>query len=291
MKTRMILCAGAVFLLALVACDTSPDEYKGEPNIYSILSLDDDFAEVKVGMTLSVDDTIKHDTIIDTIWYDDTFDIYIHTEIRWNGVKGAEVVLKQGSQTYDLKEDAENRGSYCSDSLEFTPNQTWELEVTYPTDEHFVASTTITGLFEITGPLNDTLEWSDKLEWTPSEGARGYMLRGKFWVRWIDEESDTAYIDSLDSYGRFLSADKNSYPVSEILNSVYFYGGVADSIAFLVAAMDTNAFDYHYYGQNSWDASLSPDDFMHIEGAWGVFGSEVVRRSKTFALPADSLSY
>jgi len=265
-----------ILLLSVIACDITPETYEGEPNIYAILSADSSFACIMVGKTTSVDDTLTlvPDTIMDTFWYDDTFEVWPEIVFPWNGVSGAEVSLKHGEESFSLTEDSTG---YYSDSLSFHPGETWTLEVSYPTGEEITKETTIPGNFEITGFQTDTISTTDTLAWSKSSDAAGYLVKAFVWASWEDEDADTVYIDSAFTYPELLPGDSYSIPLEEL----YLWG---DSLWFWVAALDTNAYDYRYYGEDRWDPDIRVEDYMHIEGAWGVFGSQTVVQSKSYVL-------
>lgn len=265
-----------ILLLSVIACDITPETYEGEPNIYAILSADSSFACIMVGKTTSVDDTLTlvPDTIMDTFWRDDTFEVWPEIVFPWNGVSGAEVSLKHGEESFSLTEDSTG---YYSDSLSFHPGETWTLEVSYPTGEEITKETTIPGNFEITGFQTDTISTTDTLAWSKSNDAAGYLMKAFVWISWEDEDADTVYIDSAFTYPELLPGDSYSIPLEEL----YLWG---DSLWFWVAALDTNAYDYRYYGEDRWDPDIRVEDYMHIEGAWGVFGSQTVACSQRYVL-------
>lgn len=275
MRSRVFL---ILAILISFSCGITPEEYEGEPNVYAVLSADSLPVNVMVGLTASIDDTLRVDTIMDTFWYDDTFEVWSRIIFPWNGVSGAEVSLRQGGHRYVLLEDSDSAGYYGSDSIQFSARKTWELEVTYPTGEEISAQTTIPGGFEITSPLVDTLAVTDTLAWTRSVGASGYSIRARIWI--TTEDLDTIIVLT---YPLLVSGDTTSLPVTEI-----FYPR-GDSAVIFVSALDANVYDYRYYAENLWDPDIRAEDYMHIEGAWGVFGSQSIARSRCYILPADTL--
>ncbi|TET23305.1 MAG: DUF4249 family protein [Candidatus Stahlbacteria bacterium] len=283
MRFRII--PAIILLLSVIACDTTPETYEGEPNIYAVLTTDSSFACIMVGKTTSIDDTLtlEPDTIMDTFWRDDTFEVWPEIVFPWNGVSGAEVSLKQGGHRYVLLEDPDSAGYYGSDSIQFSARKTWELEVTYPSGEEIEAQTTIPGNFEITSPLVDTLSDTDVLEWTPSAHAAGYLIELLQWLSWEDEEEDTLVVDSSFDCLMLVQADTTSLPMQELELFDYLWAW-ADSLIIFVSALDTNAYDYRYYGEDRWDPDIRVEDYMHIEGAWGVFGSQTVACSQRYVL-------
>lgn len=274
MRSHAFLISLAILILISLFCGITPEEYEGEPNIYAILTGDSLQATVMVGLTASIDDTMKVDTISDEPDEDGWIDDWPWIRFPWNGVSGAEVRLRQGGHRYVLLEDPDSAGYYSSDSIQFSARKTWELEVTYSTGEEISARTTIPGGFEITSPLVDTLAETDTLTWTPSIGAAGYSIRARIWI--TTEDMDTVIVLT---YPLLVSSDTISLPVTEIF---YPWG---DSAVIFVSALDINAYDYRYYVENRWDPNVRVEDFMHIEGAWGVFGSQVVERSRIYICP------
>ena len=276
MKFRKFFMLSAFLTIFSLSCGVTPEEYEGEPNICAILTTDS-FAQVMVGRTAAINDTVKVKIIIDTSWdIEDEDTIYYVDTITvplWNGVSGAEVILKHGEESFSLTEDS--TGYYYADSTGFAAEQTWQLEVTYPSGEEISAQTTIPGSFEITGFQTDTISNTDTLAWSKSSDAAGYLVKAFVWASWEDEDADTVYIDSAFTYPELLSGDSYSIPLEEL----YLWG---DSLWFWVAALDTNAYDYRYYGEDRWDPGIRVEDYMHIEGAWGVFGSQTVVRSQRY---------
>ncbi len=102
MKFRKFFMLSALLTIFSLSCEVTPEEYEGEPNIYAILSADSSFACIMVGKTTSIDDTLAlvPDTIMDTFWYDDTFEVWLEIVFPWNGISGAEVSLKHGGHRY-----------------------------------------------------------------------------------------------------------------------------------------------------------------------------------------------
>ena len=276
MKFRKFFMLSALLTIFSFSCDVTPEEYEGEPNIYAILTTDS-FAQVMVGRTFTINDTVRVKIIIDfdTIWDvedEDTIPVPL-----WNGVSGAEVSLKQGGHRYVLLEDPDSAGYYNTDSIQFSARKTWKLEVTYPSGEEIEAQTTIPGSFEITGFQTDTVSNTDTLAWSKSSDAAGYLVKAFVWASWEDEDADTVHIDSAFTYPELLPGDSYSIPLEEL----DLWG---DSLWFWVAALDTNAYDYRYYGEDRGDPGIRVEDYMHIEGAWGVFGSQVVACSQRYVL-------
>jgi len=282
MKSRTLLALSVIAAVVVLSCDLTPDQYEGEPNIYAVLCADSLQARIMVGRTVSVGDTLKQTVVYDTFWYDDTFMVHQYMVFPWNGVSEADVALKQGQRSFSLLEDSDSAGHY-SDSIQSSPGQTWELAITYPTGEEIEARTTIPASFEITSPLGDTLFAADTLEWGSSSGASGYSVRLLAWMIW--EEEDTVIVDSSFSYPVLVSGGLNSMPMEELLS--YIWGG--DSAVIFISALDTNAYDYRYYGMSAYWDNLRPDDYMHIEGAWGVFGAQTAVRSRTYVIQPDTL--
>jgi hypothetical protein len=265
-----------IILIALVACGTTPEKYQGEPDIYAVLTTDSLKAKVMIGRTASIDDTLDPVEVIDTFWYFDTFFVDTYSVILWKGTSDAGVVLRSGELELTLEESPDSAGYYWADPVACQPGQTWELEVKYPEGEEIIAKTTLPGSFQITDFDHDTLDFEhDTLRWSTSENAAGYIMRMMIWESW--DLIDTVIIDSFLSYLVFLPADTNHVALNDL-----FLGG--DSLRFQVAALDTNDYDYRHFGYYYW-TNPRAEDYMHIEGAWGVFGSQVVQRSKTYICP------
>jgi hypothetical protein len=269
-----------IILIALVACGTTPEQYQGEPVICAVLTNDSAQAKVMIGRTASIDDTLDPVEVIDTFWYFDTFFVDTYYVILWQGTSDAGVVLHSGELKLALEESPDSAGYYYTDLVTCQPGQTWELEVKYPEGEEIITQTTLPGDFQFTDFDHDTLNFEhDTLRWSTSENAAGYIMRMTIWDSW--DLVDTVIIDSFLSYLVFLPADTHHVALDDL-----FLGG--DSLRFQVAALDTNDYDYRYFGYYYW---MDPraEDYMHIEGAWGVFGSQVVERSRVYILPPDTL--
>jgi hypothetical protein len=236
-----------------------------------------------VGLTASLRDTIKVDTVIDTIWWDDEYFVDTIYILPWNGVSDAEVVLNNGSQSFTLKEDPDSAGYYYLNDPGFAAGQTWQLEVQSPQWDEISAKTTFPGEFEIHAPAKDTINYYDTLAWTKSNGAKGYSIAILLW--YTRDAGDTLIVDSLvDFYPRLLPDDTCFI----IIEDIGWWWELADSVVFIVVALDTNAYDYYYYHRNYYyfffddEDTLNIDDYMHIEGALGVFGSQTVISRKYF---------
>ncbi len=258
----------SVLTLFAVSCNT-PENYEGEPNIYAMLSTELPRATVMLGYTASIEDTLKPDTVMDTFWYLDTFAVYPMIVFPWNGASGAEATLEHVNDTYNLTELSDSAGYYVSDSgLVFSPGEIWKLNVRYPDGQKFEARTRIVSSIEITSPLSETLHMTDTFKWASSGDARGYKYRVEAWGRF---KEDTVEMLLQSSEGLY-EVDKKTIPVDEMIYP--YYGITIDSVTFQVAALDSNAFDYAIYDYKIWqDPTTNKDDYMHIKGAWGTFGS------------------
>ncbi|MBD3285962.1 hypothetical protein GF338_06460 [candidate division WOR-3 bacterium] len=258
----------AILVLLLVSCATEPQDYESEPNICVILSTEHgDFepweSRATVGRTVVVGDTVPVDTIREGEYY----------SFPWVGISGAEVILSNNDTTVILDETSD-QGYYKLYPLYnyslFVPEAIWELEVNYPGWPELHAGTRFPEDFEITHPPGDTFFWGDSIVWSASEGAKGYGL----WYTYQKSGIWWQYFTGpLESARRSKVIPPRDY----------------DEIVFRVAALDTNLYDYLYCGWNFFEID-DPRDWMHIEGAWGVFGAQtVVSRSYVFS-PQDSLA-
>ncbi|MBN2379742.1 hypothetical protein JXM67_08080 [candidate division WOR-3 bacterium] len=277
MKRYLPLILGFVVATVWLGCDVTSENYVGEPNIYSFIYSDSSTVTVMVGRTISITDTIELDTVYDTVWYDDsTFHVWNQTRYPWNGVSEADVTLRNENESYTLIED-DSAGYYRLDSLGVLPNQTWTLEIKYPTGEKISAVSAIVGDFEISAPEQDTLGFFDTLRWNPAEKAGGYIVTSKQWGRWQWEDDPEAYDTTYAS--RFMG-DTCQFTAVEFIFEFFVF----DSMEFHVAALDSNAYDYLYYEVYKGFRDLKLDDYMHIEGAWGVFGSQLVKKTRRYVL-------
>jgi hypothetical protein len=272
-----LLFAASLAVILLFSCEVTPEEYEGEPNIYAVLCTDSSFACIMVGRTLSVEDTMKVGTIIDTVWYDDTFYTWVRTVFPWNGVSGAEVVLKHDAQSFSAGELEDSAGYYYAAPIAFSAGQTWGLEVSYPGGESVAAQTTFPGEFEILSPTERLFNFDDSLTWSESAGTKGYRIWMIGWGQYQDE--DSVYADSMVTYvveydwhirlTRKIKGDDLAYFVLQFLE--------CDSIQFRIAALDSNIYDYF----DCWGEE-NKEEYMYIQGAWGVLGSQTVVRSKSY---------
>ncbi|MBD3285355.1 DUF4249 family protein [candidate division WOR-3 bacterium] len=279
MRLKLHFLIPAAILIA--GCAPTPDDYPGEPNVYALITADSTHAHLMVGRTVSVADTLPVDTIVDTFWIDDsTFETWTYYQIPWNGTSNADVILESGGDNFTLTEHPDSQGYYFADITAPRAGQSWTLKVTYPEGEEISARTTIPGNFEITGPDNDTLTEDDTVRWTASDGARGYQVSILQWLTY--EEEDTASVEFI-SWPLLVSADTLSVPLSDM-----GFSPMGDSVCIYIISLDTNAYDYKYYGENMWMVE-NIVDCMHIEGAWGVFGAGNVVRSKTFSMDTSAI--
>jgi len=291
MKFRAFLISSVILMITAVSCSVTPESYEGEPDVYAVLSVDSTFAKVMIGTTASIDDTLSEGYVVsvDTFWFQDTFYLVENWAYPWNGVSGAKVLLKQGEQSFSLKEDS--TGHYRMESLDFFSGQTWELEIIYPEGEEITSKTTFPGNFELLAPLRDTLLRNDTLKWNESSGAAGYLVMTRQWTSFL-KEPDTVVVDSSFANTILINPDTRCVSVSEVFtysppNDFGDGGGPGgpdvpdiiiwpDSVNFMVSALDSNTYDYHYYYFYKSREFLCPDDYVHIDGAWGVFGSQIV---------------
>lgn len=282
-------------VLLLLSCNT-PENYEGEPNIYAVLSTDLDSAVLMIGKTASIDDTLEIDTILDTIWDGDTFYVYPDFTVPWNGVSGADVSLEHSGTTYKTRESSVSRGYYVTDTgLSFEPGSLWKLTAKYPDGKTIEAETRIPGAFEIVSPLTDTVTDDDFLVWSESEGAKEYKIIGREWGwreewEWVPEGD--SYVITME-YDTILFHRHISFMPGYIgysfysLNLLYY----CDSLEVRMEAIDTNVQDYIAYNRIiEWNPDTNKEDFMHIPGAWGVFGSKIVTETKRFIFKNDTLT-
>ncbi len=279
LSTVFIISSLALFA---VSCNT-PENYEGEPNIYCILATDISHPLIMIGKTVSIDDTIKinTDTIMDTFWFQDTFFLNPVVVYSWEGVSGVKTTLENSGRTYVFEEKKDSEGYYISDStFTFTPGSIWKLDVKQSDGKQFTVQTRFPGAFEISGPTKDSVSvYKDTLSWTQSDGAKGYAAEYILWATYdlidtVIQISDTASSYLIDSSQRY-----SFFPFA------HFEGAVLDSMVFKISALDANAYDYIYYGlYGMWNPDINKDDYMHIEGAWGVFGSKTAVTSKRYFL-------
>jgi len=279
MKRYLAILLSLTLSSAWVACDITAESYEGEPNVYGIVSTDSSVATIMVGRTTSILDTIEVDTVYDTFWFGDVV-VFVDTVTKypWNGTSGADVVLVSGDERYVLTEDDDSLGYYRTEAMEFSAAETWELEITYPEGEVVAERTTLVDEFELTSPDRDTLLEEDSLKWDPASGVEAYLVSIWLWLTF--EDVDTVYIDSF-RFHFFQSADTCFLPVEGFM--AFFIK--PDSLEFSVAALDVNAYDYFYYDYYKNFKALKLEDYMHIEGAWGVFGSQTVKKTRRYVVP------
>jgi hypothetical protein len=261
-------------LLIAVNCSVF-DEYEPEPNIYVVLSTETSFywygdepweSVAKIGKTLTVGDTVPLDT----------FEWGFYT--AWNGVTDADVRLKHNGQVYTLYEHNYKKGYYhLVHDFYFIPGTEWELEVVYPEGNEIYARTYVPGEFEILSPITDTFYDEDSLVWTESERAKGYGVWFRYWRSFLDDDGEIYHLRSGSFIGLF-EAEEKKVGLSFL---------EADSIRFFISALDSNIYDYIYSG---WNHVSNPEDYMHIEGAWGVFGAQTVV-SRRYYLPLPDTTY
>jgi hypothetical protein len=271
-----------LFVLIVLLVSFCSEEVLPEPNIYAVISSDSSHALVLVGELLEPGDTFSVDTVsIDTVWVRDTFYISVIRAPLWNGVKGAEVELKRGEEAFALEEMQDSAGYYYSNSLMFAAGESWELEVDYPDGRFIEARTQIPGSFEIISPLTDTFHFEDTLRWSESKGAKGYELR--FFCWWSVENEDSIEYYSGEARAGLYHADS-----LRLFAGKHFDGN--DSVEIFVVAYNLNLYDYVVFYKKYYDYVSNLEDYMHIEGAWGVFGAQTVV-SRRYYLPAPDTTY
>ncbi|GEM_PF-1531930 len=284
MKKALFAISGILLLSFMTFCEHDLNSYKGEPNILSFLSNDSAKILVKVGKTHSINDTLKYVVEYDTFRIvegkDTVTRIWESKKYLWNGVHVASVSLKQGTREYTLVEDKDTVGYYWTkDSIKALPGEHWELKVLYSDGEHISTSTTVPDTVKITSPLKDTISSKDTLKWVKPTGSAGYFIRFLFWEKYEIPEKDTTILSS-SSYTILASDTLNPLALKE-----YLFGG--DSCRITIIALDTNAYDYHCYGEINDDGKYILDDYMHIKGAWGAFGSQSAAHSKVYIIERE----
>lgn len=278
MRRILSMITACVATLVVLSCEVTPESYPGEPNIHCILCPDSSAARVLVGQTVAIDDTLDPVQVTDTFWYFDTFFVFDYYVVLWEGVEGAKVRLVNNDEEYSTSEDPDTTGYFYTDSISIEPGQDWELVVDYPEVGEITAQTTVPSEFEVTGPEQDTMILdSAVLTWSVSARTAGYAVQGFTWITY--ELPDTVITDSFLTAPALVAGDSTSFDLD------YFDALFGDSVQFIVSALDTNNLHYTWFGYNYW-MGLDPQDFLHIDGAWGVFGSKVVARSRVYALPA-----
>ncbi len=273
--------------LLSISCNT-PENYEGEPNIYAVLSTDLDSAVLMIGKTASINDTLERDLIVDTIWYEDTFTVIYHEVFLWNGVSGAEVSLEHSATSYKTRESSVSRGYYVTDTgLSFEPGSLWKLKAKYPDGKTIEAETRIPGAFEIVSPLTDTVTDDDLLTWSESEGAKEYNIVVTEWGwryerEWVPEGDSYIIVmryDTLQLRSYFLFGSQVGGAALKALSLLY----LCDSLEVCVEALDVNVYDYIAYRHAVyWNPDTNKEEFMHIPGAWGVFGSKTVTDTRRY---------
>lgn len=249
-------------LILLLTSFCSVEEPLPEPNIYAVLSTDSSRALVLVGEVLQLGDTFSVDTMHDWDHYS--------RGLPWKGVSDTEVKLKRGEEIFVLEEMQDSAGYYYTDSLAFAPGEEWELEVDYPDERYVQARTQIPGSFEIISPLTDTLNLEDTLKWTSSQNAAGYAL---VWFCWgTHEYEDSLVYWSRLNYGWYYPAEIRYLPLD-------YYFSYYDSVEFYIAALDSNYYKYR------------KSDSKTLDDAWGVFGSQMVVKSRRYIIPPPDTAY
>ncbi|MBD3285829.1 DUF4249 family protein [candidate division WOR-3 bacterium] len=177
MKRIILIILTASIAVSWLACDVTAESYKGEPNVYGIVSTDSSTVTVMVGRTISILDTIEVDTVYDTFWYGDV-PVFVDTVAKypWNGTSGAELTLSSGDERYNLTEDEDSSGYYRIDSMEFEANQSWSIEISYPQGEMITANTTLVDEFTLAAPERDTLYEGDSVKWERAQGVEAYLI-------------------------------------------------------------------------------------------------------------------
>ncbi|MBN2380596.1 DUF4249 family protein [candidate division WOR-3 bacterium] len=270
-------------LMLIGSCDLNPDDYQREPNIYCFLSTDSTSVEVLAGQTAAVGDTIPIEFVFDTTvsvdpltgdtsYYINTFWYY-----AWNGVEDARIRLSNEYSGQLLAGNSDSTGRFFADSIRVKRGETWTLEIIYPEGDTVFAQTTVPDSFEITYPEGDTIGEEDSLAWNSAMGAAGYAVSYLVWF-WA-ENNDSIYVDTASFKYIYL------YPGESRLYYDWWitWIEIVDSIEFSITALDTNACDYFWFARNAY-FYLNPDDYMHIPGAVGLFGSATTVKTKRYVV-------
>jgi len=195
-----------VFVLLLIACSKQPvgPDFSGEAKlaVFCVLNNETKTQQVKISRTLSFDETVSDD--------------YVNANIN-----DAEIVLHD-QDSYSISKMPENRAitpgeprtndffwsswdyNYLINGFSATPGQTVELTIKAPDFGEVQAKTTIPDSFHITslygGAIRGDVQkniyepFDIHAEWTPSNGAYGYLV--DLIIYKLDfQEFDTLYED------------------------------------------------------------------------------------------------
>lgn len=236
-----------ILLLALLicVCDYPPEEYEQEPNVYCLLTPQEDTVYALVGLSAGFDDTLKNTS-------------------RWNGVSGASVKIGYLS----LREIPDSAGHYLSDSLSIMPSDTFHLEIRYPDARIVKGHTVIPDSFAFVSILIDTIIRPENdtvrivISWSRSNNARGYLVLAEIYYAgpsgiyfWQVQYLSDSTIDSLKLPLKIMAPDTLDLVETNLQ----------------IWALDENYYDYCEFRDRGYETDPTP--YMHLEGGLGVFGS------------------
>ena len=251
----------------LLACDSTPDEYTPEPNVFCLLRTDRMVTQVLCGMTAN--------------YYDSFADLE-----KWNGVAGAVVHIRHNGAEFACRAIPDSIGFYATDSVTVLPRDTYAISIRYPTGENITGSTVVPDTFSFTRLDVDTnryemwpgvfyYEIGIDAQWGRSVGAADYLLQADAW-----------YVGREDSllwrYGPYIpSAGDPGLRLPLVQSGV---GGMEDTLflgraRLLVWAADRNYVDYVTL---SWGLSAYDRERFHLDGAVGVFGSASIAETTLY---------
>ncbi|MEO0078041.1 MAG: DUF4249 family protein [candidate division WOR-3 bacterium] len=261
------LILAAVLLAA--ACDSTPDEYKPEPNVYCLLRSDCSTTRVLCGMTRSYDDSVSES--------DD-----------WQGVTEATVEIGHNGERLVLRPLPDSAGRYITDSLLVVPRDTYTLSVYYPEGQKVSGTTVVPDTFAIVSIQTDTQRWEiepgvymyefrARARWSASRGASGYLLTAEIRYSGASETlrlRDGPYVPM----GREGETWFGGYVPGRTGQDTLFL----DRVRFRVWALDRN---YSDYLTMRWGGQRASDNLMHLDGAVGVFGSACIAETTLHFTP------
>jgi hypothetical protein len=257
-------------VLALFACDSTPESYEPEPNVFCLLRTDQPRTIAMAGMTVAYGDSIGP---------------------GWNGVSGVDVTVRHSGTDYGFEELPDSVGFYFTDSLPLVPGDSYWLTMRYPDGKMVRGATKMQPAGRIDSVLIDT---------TLTGYEYPYDTIFRFEYYWTEDSLATQYMSTAKAYYR--SGSRGSgwcngphdadggrdslIGVTPVL--IDHWGGLVpetlrlERVTLGVWVVDRN---YRDYSRVSWWDNTDPEQSMHLEGGLGVFGSACIAETTLYFTP------
>lgn len=267
---RQSLGRWCLLVLAFVlACDSTPEQYTPEPNVFCLLRTDRPRTIAMAGMTVAYGDSIGP---------------------GWNGVSGVDVSVRHAGFEYGFEELPDSTGFYFTDSLPRVPGDSYWLTVRYPDGSTVRGSTKMQPACRIDSVLIDTVL-------TGYEYPHDTFFRFEYY--WTRDSLATHYMSTAMAYysngssgggwGNGLSdADGGRDSLSGVTPTFIHWGGPEsetlrlERVTLGVWVVDRN---YRDYSRIAWWDNTNVEESLYLEGGLGVFGSACIAETTLYFSP------